>query len=236
MTRLPVWLTRAWPVLLVTAALAAAYAAGLGRALSFAALAQHQAALRDYAAAEPVLSAVAFTALYAAAAAIMLPGVVVLTVTGGLVFGTLGGAACTVVGATAGASVLFLAARHALAGWAAARAGPLLDRVRPGLQRDGLSYLLALRLVPIFPFWLVNLAAAVVGMPLRVFALGTVVGIIPGTVVFASIGAGLGDVLAAGRAPDVAMFTRPAVLFPLLCLALLALLPVAWRRWGRARA
>lgn len=235
MIRLRAWLRRSWPLLLVLAALAAAYRGGLGRYLSFQELARQQTALQAYAAAQPMLSAAAYIALYVAAAALMMPGAAVLTVAGGLVFGTIAGAACTVAGATAGAVLLFLAARHALAGWVTSRAGALLDRIRPGLERDGLSYLLALRLLPIVPFWLVNLAAGLVCMPLPVFALDTFLGIIPGTVVFASIGAGLGDVLAAGLAPDLSLVVRPAIILPLLGLALLSLMPVAWRRWQRSR-
>jgi len=145
------------------------------------------------------------------------------------------GAALAVAGATIGAVLLFLAARSALGGWLTGRSGGLLDRVRPGLERDRFSYLLALRLLPVVPFWLVNLAAALVGMRLGSFALGTLLGIIPGTAVFASVGAGLGSVLEAGRDPDLSVILRPAVIGPLVALAVLALLPVAWRHWRAAR-
>ena len=111
-----------------------------------------------------------------------------------------------------------------------------MERIRPGLERDGFSYLLALRLIPLFPFWLVNLAPALVRMPLRTFVGATLLGIVPGTFVFASVGAGLGAVLAEGRQPDLSVILRPAVLLPLLGLALLSLLPVAWRRWKERHA
>ena len=224
------WLGRLWPLAALLAAVALAYALGLQHVLSFQFLGQQQQALRAFTVAHPVLAIVGYVAIYAAAVALSLPGAVVLTLAGGLLFGTVLGGASAVVGATAGAVLLFLAARTALGNTLARRAGPLMDRIRPGLERDGFSYLLAMRLLPVFPFWLVNLAAAIVGVRLGVFALATFVGIIPGTVVFASVGAGIGSVLAAGRTPDLSIVFRPAVILPLVALAALSLLPVAWRR------
>ncbi|WP_376100159.1 TVP38/TMEM64 family protein [Roseomonas sp. CCTCC AB2023176] len=139
------------------------------------------------------------------------------------------------LGATTGAVLVFLAARYALADWLEARFGRLLSRIRPGLQRDGFSYLLALRLLPLLPFWLVNLAPALMGMRLRTFAAATAIGIIPGSFVFASVGAGIGGILADGRRPDLSVILQPSVLLPLLGLALLALAPVAYRHWKGRR-
>lgn len=225
---------RLWPVLAVVAAIALAYALGLQHYLSFGFLGAQQQALHGFAASRPALAVAGYVLVYAGAVALSLPGAVVLTLAGGLLFGTALGALCAVVGATAGATLLFLAARSALGGWLTGRATPFMDRVRPGLERDGFSYLLALRLLPLFPFWLVNLAAALVGMRLGAFALATVLGIIPGTVVFASVGAGIGSVLAAGHTPDLSIIFRPAVILPLVGLAALSLLPVGWRRWKAA--
>jgi uncharacterized membrane protein YdjX (TVP38/TMEM64 family) len=142
-----------------------------------------------------------------------------------------------VVGATLGACALFLAARYALAATLAARAGPLLGRVREGLARDGFWYLLSLRLIPVVPFWLVNLAPALAGMALPPFAAATFLGIIPGTAVFAGIGAGLGQVFDAGGRPDLSVIFSPGILLPLLGLAALSLLGIWWRgRKGKADA
>lgn len=223
-------LRRLLPLLAILGAFVAAYALGLHRMLSLQALAEQRAALAGLVAANPVLAPAAYVGLYAAVVALSLPGGLVMTLAGGLLFGHLWGSAFAVIGATLGAVLLFLAVRGALAPALAARAKPFLDRIRPGLERDGLSYLLVLRLVPVFPFWLVNLAPALVGMPLRTFALGTFLGIIPGTAVFASVGAGLAEVFAAGRTPDLGIILRPGVLLPLLGLAVLSLVPVIWRR------
>jgi uncharacterized membrane protein YdjX (TVP38/TMEM64 family) len=224
-------LRRFLPLLLILVAIAAAWGFGLPRQLSWEALASHQAWLRQIIDGHPILAPACYAVLYAAVTALSIPEGAVVTVAGGLMFGTVLGAALTVLGATVGAILLFLAARTALAGPVAKRAGPLLARIRPGLERDGFSYLLALRLIPVVPFWLVNLAPALVGMRLAPYALATLIGIIPGTVVFASIGAGVGGVLAAGQRPDLSAVLSASVLLPLVGLALLSLVPVAWRYW-----
>jgi uncharacterized membrane protein YdjX (TVP38/TMEM64 family) len=216
--------------------IALAFALGLDRHLSAEALAANHAALAALVRDNPALAAGSFVLAYAAAVALSLPGAVFLTLAGGLLFGALWGTMLSVLGATAGAVLLFLAARYALADLLARKAGPVLDRVRPGLERDGLSYLLVLRLVPLFPFWLVNLAPVLVGMRLGPYTLGTFLGIIPATAVFAGIGAGLGEILAAGGRPDLDAVVAPGVLVPLLGLALLSFVPVVWRRIAARRA
>jgi len=224
---------RFWPLALLLAAIAAAWASGLAEQVSWAGLARNQAALAAWVASHPLGAPSAFVVIYAVATAISLPEAAVLTVAGGLLFGTLLGGTLVVVGASFGAVALFLAVRHHLADAIAARGGRLLERVREELRRDGFSYLLAIRLVPAFPFWLVNLAAALSGMRLLPYAAATVIGVTPATFVFASIGAGIGEVLAIGGRPDLSAIFSARILGPLIALALLSLLPVAWRRWKR---
>jgi uncharacterized membrane protein YdjX (TVP38/TMEM64 family) len=227
-------LARFLPLLALLAGLAAAWAMGLRQELSWQALAAHQAALRDFVAAHPVAAPIAYTLAYVAVTALSIPEAALLSVIGGLLFGTVLAAICVVLGATAGAVLLFLAARSALAAPLRRRAAPLLERIRPGLERDGFSYLLSLRLLPVVPFWLVNLAPALVGMRLAPFFLATLIGIIPGVLFFVSLGAGLRDVLAIGGEPDLSEILAPDILLPRIGLALLALAPVLWRLWRRA--
>jgi uncharacterized membrane protein YdjX (TVP38/TMEM64 family) len=229
-------LARLWPLLLLLTLLAVAAVLGLGHLVSWHELAGRQQALQTFAAERPVLAAASFVLLYAGLTAISFPGAVLLTMAGGLVFGTVGGAFDVIVGATAGATLAFLAARHALGGWFARRSGVAIERIRPGLERDGFSYLLALRLLPVVPFWLVNLAAGAVRIDLGSFILATALGITPATILFASVGHGLGAVVAAGHTPDASIILRPVVVLPLAGLALLSLAPVAWRRHRRMRA
>lgn len=229
----PSRLRRLWPLLLLALALALLWGSGAARLLSFEALSDHRAALAAWVAARPAAAAAAYVMVYALVVAVSLPGGVVMTLAGGLLFGAWLGTALTVAGATLGACALFLAARSALAPLVAGRAAGLVDRIRPGLERDGFFYLLTLRLIPAVPFWLANLAPALVGMPFGAFAAATFIGIIPGTAVFAGIGAGLGEVLVAGGRPDLGIVFSPPILLPLLGLAALSLLGAWWRKRTR---
>jgi uncharacterized membrane protein YdjX (TVP38/TMEM64 family) len=219
------------PLIVLAAAFAAIWWTGLLDRLNWATLARNQAILTSWVHAQPILAGAAYVALYAVATALSVPQGALLTITGGLLFGTLIATALTVVGATAGAIVLFLAARSAFGESLTRRGGPAMARLRDALRRDGFSYLLAIRLLPLFPFWLVNLAASVCGMRLGPFALATLIGIIPATFVFASIGAGVGGILAAGGTPNLSVIVSLPVLGPLIGLAVLSLAPVAWKRW-----
>jgi uncharacterized membrane protein YdjX (TVP38/TMEM64 family) len=125
---------------------------------------------------------------------------------------------------------VFLAARTALGDTLRRRTGPWLRRLEDGFRDNALSYLLVLRLMPLIPFWLVNLVPAFLGVPLRIFVLGTLVGIIPGTLIFASVGNGLGAVLDTGRQPDAGILFEPEILLPLIGLSVLALIPMVYRR------
>jgi uncharacterized membrane protein YdjX (TVP38/TMEM64 family) len=129
-----------------------------------------------------------------------------------------------------GACIIFLAARTALRDVLRRRAGPFLQRMEQGFLKDAFHYLLVLRLVPLFPFWLVNLVPAFFGMSLRSYALATLIGIAPASIVFTSLGSGLGSLLDAGQTPDLGILFTPRLLLPILGLALLALTPVVYRR------
>ena len=223
-------LRRSLPLLLLLAALGLVWATGAHEVLSLETLRRHRAFLLAFVAERPFTAANTYLLLYAGATALSVPGAVFLTLAGGFLFGTLRATGLVVVGATAGAVLLFLIARTALGEPLRARAGPWLSKMADGFRADAFNYLLVLRLVPIFPFWLVNLVPALLGVPLSTFALATAIGIVPGSLVYASVGAGLGVVLERGEEPDLGLLFEPAVLLPLLGLAALALLPVAWRR------
>jgi uncharacterized membrane protein YdjX (TVP38/TMEM64 family) len=229
-------LRRFWPLVLLLAAFTAVWASDLSQQISWAGLARNQAAFTAWVASHPITAPALYMLIYAASVLLSLPESAVITVAGGLLFGTVIGGVLAILGSSTGATILFLAVRHHLANAIASRRGRFLDAVRLSLQRDGFSYLLAIRLVPAFPFWLVNLAAGLSGMRLLPYAAATVIGIMPATFVFASIGAGVGDVLAAGGRPDLALIFSPRILGPLIGLAALSLLPVAWRRLKRSSA
>jgi uncharacterized membrane protein YdjX (TVP38/TMEM64 family) len=230
------FLLRLSPVLALLAAFAIAYAMGLHDVLSWAGLSARQGEFQKYIMMYPFGAAAGFAGLYAAAVAVSFPGAVVLTVASGLLFGTVEGGALTVLGATTGSVLVFLIARSALAPLLFRAVGPALARFRQGLDGNTFSYVLALRLIPVFPFWMVNLAPALLGARLLPFAAATALGILPATFIYASLGTGIGGVLAGGGRPDLTVIFTPPVLLPLFGLAALALLPVGWRAWRKRDA
>jgi uncharacterized membrane protein YdjX (TVP38/TMEM64 family) len=226
-------LGRILPLAVIAVVFAGFFALGLDEYVSAAALKAHRQTLDDFVSANAVWSVFLFIVLYAAAIAVSLPGGAVLTITGGFLFGTILGTTYVVIGASIGATGLFLAARSALGEPLRARAGPGLKRMEKGFQDNAFSYLLFLRLIPAFPFWLVNLVPAFLGVPLRTYVVATVIGIIPGTFVYASVGNGVGALFDAGKTPDLKIIFEPDILIPIVGLALLALLPIAYKKFKR---
>lgn len=224
---------RLLPLGLLLCGLAAFFAFDLDRFVSFQALAENRDLLQGWVTDHPVAARLAYGTAYALAIAFSLPVGLVLTLTGGLLFGLVEGTAITVVAATIGALAVFLAARTAIGDSLRAKAGPFVARLEDGFRENALSYLLVLRLVPLFPFWLVNIVPAVLGVSTRIFLLGTLFGIIPGTFVFVSVGNGLDTVLARGEMPGAGVFLEPGVLIPIAGLTLLSLIPVVYKRFRR---
>jgi uncharacterized membrane protein YdjX (TVP38/TMEM64 family) len=223
-------LARLWPLAALALAIVAVIVLDLDRFVTFNALRQHREALTAFVADHTALAALTFVVVYAAAIALSVPGGAVLTIAGGFMFGSLLGTGLVVIAATLGATLVFLIAKTALGDPLRAKAGPFLKRMEAGFQEDALNYLLVLRLIPLFPFWIVNLVPAFLGVPLRTYVLGTFVGIIPGSFVFASVGAGLGSVLDSGQEFSPASVLTPQIVIALIGLAALALLPVAYRK------
>lgn len=223
------------PIAVLFAGLVAFFILDGHRYLTFEQLQAHHGRISAWIHARGVLGPVIYVALYSLVVAFSLPGGLVMTLLGGLLFGTWLGAALTVIGATLGATAVFLAARTAFGDVLRAKAGPMLQKMEAGFRENALSYLLVLRLVPLFPFFIVNLAPAFLGVPLSTYVAATFFGIIPGTVVYSSVGAGLGAVLQRGEAPDHAVIWKPEIICPLLGLAALALLPVVYKRMKAKR-
>ena len=223
---------RALPIAVI-AVVAVGGAVLLRDVLSFEALARHREALLAFRDANYALTVLAFMAAYVGVVAFSLPGGLVMTLTGGFLFGLFPGALINPVSATIGAVAIFLAARHGLGDRLAARIeaqGGAAARLREGIRADETSYLLLMRLVPVVPFFVANLVPAFLGVATRTFAWTTLVGILPGAVVYTWVGAGLGEVFAQGGTPDLGLIFEPHVLGPILALAALALVPVAVRR------
>lgn len=248
------WLKRLWPLVLLLAVAAFVIAMGWHRYLTLEELAGRRETLRAFIADAPFVSIAVYVAVYAAAVALSLPGAAALTLAGGLLFGWVLGGTAALVAATIGASVVFLIAKSALAEPLAARAGPRLERLRQGFHEDAFNYLLFLRLVPIFPFWLVNLAPGLLGVGFRTYLLATALGIIPGTFAYAIAGRGLDSLIEAQQAAhqsclakmgaaaqkscpftlDAKALLTPELIAGLVALGLVALLPIVVKKLKRA--
>ncbi|MFD0980554.1 TVP38/TMEM64 family protein [Tropicimonas aquimaris] len=223
--------TRALPLAAI-AIVAVAGAFLLGDALSFETLAENREALIAFRDSHFVATALAFVAVYIVIVAFSLPGATVATLTGGFLFGLFPGVLFNVLGATIGACVIFLAARRGLGETLAARMDASEGQVRKikaGIDANQWEMLFLIRLVPVVPFFVANLVPALVGVPLGRFAITTFLGIIPGGLVYTSVGSGLGEVLATGGTPDLVVIFEPHILLPLLGLCVLAALPIVLR-------
>jgi uncharacterized membrane protein YdjX (TVP38/TMEM64 family) len=221
------------------ALIAAFFAYDLDALISYQGLAENEAALKRAVADNLLVTILAYMAVYITAVAFSLPGALWLSLAGGLMFGTWVGGLIIIFAATIGASGLFVVARYivgdALRARGGSKWGPSLQKFEAAFNRDAWSYMLILRLLPIFPFFIVNLGAALVGVRFPVFLLTTFFGIMPGTFVFASIGNGISVLLQAGQQPDLSVMTDPQILGPLVALALLSLAPVLWRKFNSAK-
>jgi len=241
------------PLLAVAATLALIVAMGWHREITLENIVALRERFHHHLAAHRLVSVLVYIATYICVVAMSLPGSLILTAAGGLLFGWLLGGLAAVVGATIGATLLFLIARTALGEALSDRAAPWLARLREGFKEDALSYLLFLRLVPAFPFWFVNIAPAILGVPLKTYVIATFFGIIPATFAFASAGAGLDSVIAAAKAEHAACVAQRGadacslsirasslvtieLVLALVLLGVVALIPVALRRWRNTDA
>lgn len=218
-------LKRFLPLSLLLAAIIAVFASGAGRYLSLESLKTHEALLRGFVADNLALSLLVFIGVYATATAVSIPGALILTLAGGFLFGTWIGGSATVVGATIGAILVFAIVRTSLGAALRERAeasGGRLKAVMDGVRDGAFGYILTLRLIPLAPFWLVNVASALANAPLRAYALATLIGIMPATFIYSSVGAGIGQVLARGGEPNLKIIFEPYVIGPLVALGLLS--------------
>lgn len=223
-------LKRLAPLLALAALIAAAFYLRVDQYLTLDALRDNRAALLAFVRSHDVAAACAYVLAYVGVVALSLPGAAIMTLAGGFLFGVPLGATLTVVGATLGATLLFLIARSVAGDVLRERAGPFLARMADGFRKDAFNYLLFLRLVPVFPFWAVNLAPALLGMRMKPFVAATAIGVVPGTLVFAAFGASLGEIFDAGADVRLEDVFSPTLIAALLGLGALSLLPVILRR------
>lgn len=248
---------RRWlPLLVLVAGMALAYGMGWHGLLSLKTIGLNFEALKSFIDRHLLAALLLYMLIYFVVVALSLPGGLVMTLSGGLLFGWPLAFPATVIAATAGASVVFLIAKTSFGESLAARATPWIEKMRHGFQRNALNYLLFLRLVPIFPFFVVNLVPALLGVPFRTYVIATFLGIMPGTLAFVVTGSGLSSVIEAHnrlysacleRAPansetscpynvDAGAFVTPELLAAFFLLGVVALIPVAVRHWSKRNA
>ena len=220
---------RLWPVAALLLALVLLTLFGPDNATLFEALRANREEMLALVAEYAVIADLLFALIYAVAIALSIPGGAMMTIIGGFLFGPLRTTIVVVFAATLGATALFLIARGAVGDRLRSRAGPWMAKMEAGFQDNAMSYLLVLRLVPLFPFFVVNLAPAFLGVPLRTYVIATFFGIIPGTFVFALAGGGLGSALDASGEFSLSGILTPEVIAALVGLAALALVPVAYK-------
>ncbi len=227
-------LKRFGPLIILVVIAVAFFAAGGQHYVTLDALRDNRQFLVDFVARNPIGSALALVGIYAALVAISFPGASLLTIAAGLFFGTVVGGSLVVIGATLGATIVFLIARNASGDALRKRIGNWGEKLADGFEKNAFSYLMLLRLLPVAPFWLVNIVPSLFGVKLRDYVLATAIGIIPGTFVYASIGAGAGAVLAAGQELNLkGALLKPEVIGPILGLAALSLIPIIYKKFRK---
>ncbi|MZR29350.1 TVP38/TMEM64 family protein [Sneathiella sp. DP05] len=238
------------PLLVIAIAIAAFFLLGLDDYLTFQALSDNRDQLIDFVSANFLLAALLYMGLYIAVVAFSLPGGLLMTVTGGFLFGWFAAGFMTVFAATVGATLLFLIAATSLGEPLRKKAGTTLKKLEDGFAENALSYLLFLRLVPVFPFWLVNIAPAFLGVKLSTYIVGTFIGIIPGTFVFAYLGGGLDSIIREQQASyqscldsgqtdcvldfQITSLVTTEILFSFCALGVIALLPIVLKKFRKS--
>ena len=198
----------------------------LDRFLSLQALKDNRDDLLSFTETHSAVAAALFVLVYVAVTGLSLPGAVILTLAGGFLFGAVWGTLFVNLGATTGATLAFLASRYLLRDWVERKFGKWLGPVQHGFAQNAFSYLMTLRLIPLFPFFVVNLVSGLTRMNIGTYVAATALGIIPGSFVYAYAGRQLGTI---NSLKDIA---SPGVIGAFVLLGLLALVPSLYKKWS----
>ena len=217
-------------LLLIAAGIGAFFYYDLGRFLSLDALKANRDHLLSFTEANSGFAAVLFVATYVVVTGLSLPGAVILTLAGGFLFGSLFGTLLVNIGATTGATLAFLAARYLLRDWVEQKFGSKLGSIQEGFASNAFSYLMTLRLIPLFPFFLVNMVSGLTRVSVGTYVAATALGIIPGSFVYAYAGRQLGTI------NSLKEIASPNVLLAFTLLGILAMVPVLYKKFAAKRA
>jgi uncharacterized membrane protein YdjX (TVP38/TMEM64 family) len=218
------------PATLVLVAIALLLRSGLLGRMSLDGLRESRGQLLGLVHAHPLLSLLAYALVYVASVALSLPTALILTLTGGFLFGPWLGGSAAAVSCTLGAVIVFLISRLAVGDAVEAKTGPRVRALAEEIKKDAFFYILTLRLIPVTPFWLTNVAAALIAIPASTFASATLIGILPPALIYAGIGSGLGSTFASGQALSLHALVTPGMMLPLAGLAVLSVLPILYQR------
>lgn len=221
------------PIILILIGILVIYWSGIYQYISFDTLKAQHTALKAFITEHPISTPLIFMLSYTVLTALSVPGGIFLSLLGGYLFPQPLSTLYVVIAATVGATLLFLAAKTAIGDLLKKKAGPFLKKMEQGFQHNAASYLLFLRFVPLFPFWIVNLASALFGVPLRTFVWTTFVGIIPGALVFTLVGGGLEKVFEGQKEFSLSAIFNPELKIALVLLGLLALVPILFKKRKR---
>jgi uncharacterized membrane protein YdjX (TVP38/TMEM64 family) len=224
------------PVLLVLAAAFALIESGALKHISLHELRASHGQLLAFVHGHPLASVGAYLAAYVLCVGLSLPVALVLTLTGGFLFGPWLGGCAAAVGCTLGATAVFLISRLTVGDAVEARTGPRVRAIAEGIRKDAFFYLLTLRLIPVTPFWLANVAAGLIAIPVWTFLFATLLGILPASLIYAGIGSGFGRLFDSGAEISLHTVVTPQLALPLAGLALLSVLPILYQRWRVGRA
>lgn len=197
---------------------------------SFSALKMYHQDLTLFVEAHLLIALILYSLTYVVVAATSLPIAAFLTILGGFLFGPFLNLIIVDISATLGATYLFLAVKTTLGEILEEKAAPWVKKMERGFQKNAFFYLLFIRFIPIFPFWAVNLVAALLNTPLRIFVTATLIGIAPVTFIYSLLGKGLSTLLEQDKTPDTSILFEPTIFFSLCGLALLSLLPIFFRK------
>lgn len=221
---------RQWlPLTILVLAIIAFFAFGLHRYLTFEHLKAYRFKLLQWTQEHYFLTVAAYILAYILVVTLSVPGAVYMTLIGGFLFGIVLGTLYVVMSATIGATLLFLIVRTAFGHWLAKGVGHWTQKMAHGFRENAFSYLLFLRFIPLFPFWVVNIVPALLNVRLITFVIGTFIGIIPGSLIYVSIGQSLNSLFARNVKPNLGIIFEPQILLPLLGLAIISLLPILYK-------
>lgn len=222
-------LTRLLPLIILMITLFLFFYFHLYQYINFESLKKHRQLLLTWTREHYFLTVFIYILVYIIGVAASIPGAIFFTLAGGFLFGIWFGTLYVVIGATIGASILFLAVKMAFADWFAKKSAKWMKQMEQGFRENAFNYLLTLRLIPLFPFWLVNIISALLNVRLSTFVAGTFLGIIPGSFIYASVGHNLGSLFDANQPPNLNVIFTPSIFLSLLGLATLSLLPVLYK-------